>query len=102
MLKRMKLYENKRFGKFYSTERDELKTDNVLKSLYVSKYTKYYVKQNNAQHMNDTMKKWKSMTKTIKQIEELGEILKMNIQIDGKNLYKKHKKTYINSYNLFN
>lgn len=92
---KLKSYENKLFGKYLSPDPKELSEDNLFKSLYVSKYTKYFMSKKD-DHMVSKLSHWKSLTKDVKHTpsEGLGNILKMNIHVDGKNLFTKHKKAY--------
>jgi len=89
--------KNVKFGNYMSVLPDDVKTDNLLKCLYITKFVKR-VENNDGVHMNQTITKWKTaVSKTVSlkvPSEALGNALNMNIVVDFVNKFKKRNKTY--------
>ena len=85
--------KTKKFGHFLSPRLEDLKTDNVLTCLYISKF----VNKNDSLHMKQTILQWKKLIpKNIPLVpsEKLGKTLKMNIRVDLVNLYNIKRKSF--------
>jgi len=86
-------YKNKLLGEYYSIPSNQLKKDNLLTSLYICKY--HSSVKLDSDHFKNTLIKWKSELKNGKKLnEDLGKVLKMNIKLNNKPVYSKHRKTY--------
>ena len=86
-------YNNKLLGEYLPISSNQLKKDNLLTSLYICKYHSH--EKLDSEHFKNTLVKWKSELNDSKKLnEDLGRVLKMNIKLNKKPVYSKHRKTY--------